>query len=275
MTELVSKSDNVRNIIMRLFRKPWDAFIGQRKLWENDRWEMSSSNYTSVRPVPDFLGVVSFTSPLTSTSCKRGISHRWSTSQIRSACLHFITLALLVQLLSSPPCTSLFTGGGKSWTIARPWRKLKKKLYHSLCIGSLCINHEKLTGPNMLFLPYSLRENKAHLAFTQSQVAVMQLTNMIWFCFYRVIGGSQDRGGQGDSRVQESKEKGWVINLSNTEYSLRHTTKAQMKSIKEPQCSLLFETLHWAKRTLGRPTLNIWFIWFKVNGGKEGLHHVL
>ncbi|KAI9530457.1 hypothetical protein NQZ68_004475 [Dissostichus eleginoides] len=59
--------------------------------------------------------------------------------------------------------------------------------------GSVCINHKRITGANTLPFHTLFTENNAHLAVIQRQVG---------------NGGSADRGDQGDSRVQESKENG-------------------------------------------------------------------
>lgn len=81
---------------------------------------------------------------------------------------------MLILLPSAPPALHYSQVVEKVNESCSAMMKVKNnKLCHSLCIGSFCINHQKLTGANMLFFHTVFTENNADLAVTHSKVAVM------------------------------------------------------------------------------------------------------
>lgn len=74
-------------------------------------------------------------------------------------------------------------------------------------------SRKRRAGTGLSLFHTVFTENNANLAATQQRGDWAPTVSDYMILFHRGSGGFLDRGDQEDSKVQESKEKGWVINL--------------------------------------------------------------
>lgn len=202
------KSGNGRSIFMRLLRilcKEIDIhFHLLKEALGNWTRKMSSSYYTSV---PDLLALLDFSPPPTSTSCKKGLEWFCQYDHVCISDFHYtcMLLRLLPSATSSLHNSLVVEKVKEACSQEVPWRKTVPFL---VCrIFFVFINHNR---NQHALLPNSLHWEQCRLGCypTLSGCDVTNRDHLI--LFHRGIGGFLGRGGQGDSRVQESKEKRWV-----------------------------------------------------------------
>lgn len=85
-----------------------------------------------------------------------------------------------------------------------------------LCGLVFKFSHQKSPAGTDLSLFHTVfTENNVSLAVAQQSGSLVQTDRTDLILFHRENGGFQGRGDREDSKVQESKEKGWVIRLPN------------------------------------------------------------
>lgn len=74
-------------------------------------------------------------------------------------------------------------------------------------------SHKRRAGTDLSLFYTVFTENNANLAVTQQRGYLAPAVRDYLILFHRGSGGFRDQGDQEDSKVQESKEKGWVLFL--------------------------------------------------------------
>lgn len=87
-----------------------------------------------------------------------------------------------------------------------------------LCGLVFKFSHKRHAGTDLFLLHTVFTENNVKLAVIQQNGSLVYTDRNDRILFHRENGVFQGRGDQEDSKVQESKEKGWAINLISQWY---------------------------------------------------------
>lgn len=103
-----------------------------------------------------------------------------------------------------------------TWSNVEKQCSLRVKMAHvtyHLCRLFFKSSRKRHAGTDLSLFHTVFTENNVSLAVTQQRDCSVSTVRDYLILFNRENGGFRDPGDRGDSKVQESKEKGWVINL--------------------------------------------------------------